>query len=335
MFLTICLCLSVFFNLKAQNITNAEYFIDTDKGIGKNVPVTIPESEQDIDIAADFTADLSGLSTGIHFLYVRAQDETRHWSVCATKPFMVASDEVVLNIVAAEYFIDSDPGIGNGKPININAASSYQLLAFSLDLSGCNLGLHTLYTRVKSSDGVWSIHNSRLFFLTDDVELEKVVSLEYYFSGGSGNTPLYVFDEFTPAAAVEFSESDFLAHTSALEYNGQYTLHVRSLSSNGKYSEYSTVQFTFLNINTGTDELNNANILLYPNPASEFLYFKGLPEGKRLDFYVYNQLGGLVLNGELYGNRINVGELFPGNYYVVIKSEDRIFSTDVIINNHR
>lgn len=330
-FLTICLCLSVFFNMKAQNITNAEYFIDTDKGIGKNVPVVIPAGDRGIDIAAGFTADLSGLSKGIHFLYVRAQDENHLWSVCATKPFQVISGEEISDIVAAEYFIDIDPGIGQGIPINVNTAAVNQSLAFSLDLSGCSLGLHTLYTRVKSSANIWSIHNSQLFFITDAADIVNVTSLEYYFSGANGNTSVYVFDEFTPARVVEFKESDFLANTSALEYNGQYTLHVRALSSNGKYSDYSTVQFTFRDISTGNDEESIENMGVYPNPVTDIIHLKGLPQDQILNYCLYDMRGSLILSGELSGSTINTEGIQSGNYYLIIRQKSTIYGSKIII----
>lgn len=330
-FLTTFGCLLTLFGLKAQNITNAEYFIDADKGIGKNTPVQIPAGDQGPDISTGFTADLSALSPGMHFLYVRTRDEQHIWSLCATKPFQVISGEEIPDIISAEYFIDIDPGIGQGIPITVNTAAVNQSLAFSLDLSGCSLGLHTLYTRVKNSANIWSIHNSRLFFITDAVDIVKVTSLEYYFSGTNGNTPVYMFDEFTPAQVVDFKESDFLANTSALEYNGQYTLHVRALSSNGKYSDYSSVQFTFQNLSTGNEDISNSEIRVYPNPATEYINLMGLPDDQRITYILYDQQGRLVKTGELEGDRITTDGVPTGSYYLVVKENSVIFGGTIII----
>ena len=55
----------------AQNITQVEYYIDTDPGFGNGTSVSI-SAGTDIDLS--FTADLSSVSYGFPVLYVRAKD---------------------------------------------------------------------------------------------------------------------------------------------------------------------------------------------------------------------------------------------------------------------
>ncbi|MDZ7581890.1 MAG: hypothetical protein U5R30_15225 [Deltaproteobacteria bacterium] len=65
------------------------------------------------------------------------------------------------DIVDAEYFIDTDPGEGNGEqipPADGAFNSSEESVDFSgIDLAGLKIGNHTLYLRFKSADesGVW------------------------------------------------------------------------------------------------------------------------------------------------------------------------------------
>ena len=102
----------------SQNITKAEYFIDTDPGIGNGTTVTIP-TPGDI---VNFTASVStaSLSTGFHFVAIRVRDAIGQWSLFETRGFYISSSTSdAANITAAEYFFDSDPGVGNGTAISV------------------------------------------------------------------------------------------------------------------------------------------------------------------------------------------------------------------------
>ncbi|MBR6292117.1 MAG: C10 family peptidase [Bacteroidales bacterium] len=63
---------------------------------------------------------------------------------------------------------------------------------------------------------------------------------------------------------------------------------------------------------------------VYPNPASEVLYLKGL-SGEVADYAVYNALGQKVASGSTHGN-ITVAELGRGLYLLQIKG-DKYFET--------
>ena len=61
------------FNAIGQNITNVEYFFDTDPGfgLGGNISVTPAPNLNNLQ----FTIPLSSISAGFHSFYVRAKDE--------------------------------------------------------------------------------------------------------------------------------------------------------------------------------------------------------------------------------------------------------------------
>ena len=67
------------------NITRAEYYLDTDPGYGQATAVPITPGAS---INQTFTADLSGVSNGIHTLYVRVMDVSKAWSIVSVKPFV-------------------------------------------------------------------------------------------------------------------------------------------------------------------------------------------------------------------------------------------------------
>ncbi|RYY49658.1 MAG: T9SS type A sorting domain-containing protein [Chitinophagaceae bacterium] len=162
----------------AQNITAAEYFINTDPGAGNGNPITLTPNTDISDLAVSVnTSSLSPATT--NELFIRTKNNEGHWSLRAIKSFMVnitgdpayaAAPAAVQNIVAAEYFIDTDPGSGNGTPISLSAATNISSLTFAANTTGLSNGLHRLFLRTKSIDGHWSIRNSAAFY-TDLISL--------------------------------------------------------------------------------------------------------------------------------------------------------------------
>ena len=72
----LCSCLSTVF---AQDILRAEYFIDTDPGVGQGTEIPSFTASQAIDI--DFNVNTTGLSIGKHNLFVRVLDTDNKWSI--------------------------------------------------------------------------------------------------------------------------------------------------------------------------------------------------------------------------------------------------------------
>lgn len=145
-------------------ITQAEYFINTDPGFGlaTNIPIT---NATTIDVEG-LAIPTTNLEEGIHYLYVRFKDNQNRWSVPVRKPFYVATNfNNPAPIVAAEYFIDEDPGFENATDIPITAGT---LVDTTVDLSYQNLseGTHFLYVRVKNEEGKWSLAAKREFAVT-------------------------------------------------------------------------------------------------------------------------------------------------------------------------
>ena len=64
------------------------------------------------------------------------------------------------NIIAAEYFIDSDPGEGNGvslPSIDVFDSPEETVELTGIDISSLTIGKHTVYVRFKSAEGVWGL----------------------------------------------------------------------------------------------------------------------------------------------------------------------------------
>lgn len=136
-------------------ITNVEYFFDKDPGVGKATRLAVNNSSSIIDSTISF--NVSSLSNGLHTLFVRSEDENQNWSLGYNSSFIKQiGNDSMLTITKLEYFIDVDPGFGNGIPIPITAAADINDTAnFIIPDNGADA--RTLYVRAQDSRGSWSL----------------------------------------------------------------------------------------------------------------------------------------------------------------------------------
>jgi gliding motility-associated-like protein len=169
------------------NISKAEYYVDTDPGQGNGTPITVPTGA---NINFVFSVPTTNLAAGFHFLAIRVRDLAGQWSVLEGRGFFITTSTTdVPNIVAAEYFYDTDPGNGAGVPIPVSSGST---ISFTLPLpvGGLTPGFHFLGVRVKAAGGKWGIFEGRGFYVSGSVtNAPAVAGAEYFFDTdpGSGN----------------------------------------------------------------------------------------------------------------------------------------------------
>ena len=169
----------------AQDTTavQLEYFFDTDQGVGKNTLANVTPAT---DGTFGFTANIAGLSVGYHKLYIRTKDSNDKWSFTARRNVEVFASDMKTTIVSGEYFIDADPGFGNGLPIAITSPdSAISLQNFTAATSGLSVGYHKLYGRLKDNLGRWSQTFRR------NIEVYKndtnyITKVEYFFKTDNG-----------------------------------------------------------------------------------------------------------------------------------------------------
>lgn len=105
---------------------------------------------------------------------------------------------------AAEYFIDKDPGPGNGLPINFSVVNDSIIIEENIIFENLNPGFHTLGIRVFNA-GNWSLFEARNFYV-DDPTL-PIISGEFFFDtdpGAGKATPFFpeVFDDTAKATLI-------------------------------------------------------------------------------------------------------------------------------------
>lgn len=229
------------FYTHAQIIVRAEYFIDTDLGIGQNTGIPITAGET-VDI--EFDLPLTGIATGYHTLHVRVQDDNGKWSIYGHSAFLKLMDALPESKVsAAEYFFDTDPGFGSATAIPVSTAGQEVVFIFDADISGLADGIHVLHTRMRDSNGFWSVTNISLVQVIPHPDDFKIARFDYHFEGEGGFTSSTFSQVVDPAAFV--LEVDYDAVAAELTYDTNYTLVVEAVNATGKRGLRETVPFTF------------------------------------------------------------------------------------------
>ncbi len=145
----------------SSDIVEAEYFFNQDPGVGNGTAIDLMDAET-IDEA--LSVSTSGLPTGTHRLFVRVKNSNDEYSLYEHKIFRVApvSDINTASITAAEYYIDVDPGVGNGTTISVTGDSIDEVLSIPTTV-GLAQGDHYLHIRVRNTDGTWSLYERQFF----------------------------------------------------------------------------------------------------------------------------------------------------------------------------
>ena len=190
---------------QSEVITAAECFIDTDPGEGNGIAMQAADGSFDSwveEVIADIPAD--DLIIGFHTIYVRFKRSDGKWS--APRPYMndltfsrsnlrITGDQ---KIAAAEYYIDTDPGEGNGNQLEAkklvadNGGFGYvaddfdaqqELFHLPIDTRGLAPGRHHVFIRVMDHNGDWSIARKYPFRV---YETPEIVEAEFFLDEDPG-----------------------------------------------------------------------------------------------------------------------------------------------------
>lgn len=231
-------------------IRGAEYFINTDPGPGNGTMIAAPvdgifdEKIEDIDL--DIT--LNGLSAGKHTVFTRFQKSNGSWGAKRGFTFSVADgEEESLTITGAEFFVNEDPGEGNGtalvSPVDGAFDEAVEELAASFDVTSYGVGRHFAYFRVRGSNGKWGPARGVPFLVENIVFINQA---EYFFDSDPGQgkgTPITVSKDGNFDSALEEIELDIDLSESGLAV-GEHTLYVRFKNTKGEWSAPSSRKIT-------------------------------------------------------------------------------------------
>ena len=136
------------------NVIEVEYSIDIDPGIGSGTSLGAFAST-----SIDFNSIIptSALSTGFHTFYTRSLDSDGTWGNLESRVFYISESDLTTtaNIVELRYYIDTDPGFGNGTTIPITTSINIDVSTV-ISTASLSAGYHTIYIRALDDDGIWS-----------------------------------------------------------------------------------------------------------------------------------------------------------------------------------
>ncbi|MBN2745469.1 MAG: hypothetical protein JXR34_02000, partial [Bacteroidales bacterium] len=183
----VILCMFFVSQVSAQQINYAEYFFDTDPGRGNGTALPVSSTNT---IDASFTIPTSALSPGMHNLYIRTRSTDGLWSLNANRIVFInpIHSTFLSKIVEGEYFIDIDPGFGNGNSLTLTAGDTVSITQTAAT-SSLSSGIHNLFVRFKNGYGKWSLSQQRLIYVNNNHNIGQIVAAEYFFDNdpGEGN----------------------------------------------------------------------------------------------------------------------------------------------------
>jgi hypothetical protein len=203
------------------DIEAAEYFFDQDPGVGNGTALAVTPAGS---LTENPVIDITGLTTGIHFWYVRTKQDGV-WGFYGERKLFYLWDPTSIpaptptDIEAAEYFFDQDPGVGNGTALAVTPGGSVNESPV-IDITGLTTGTHLWYVRTKQN-GTWGFYGeSKLFFIWDPADLPgaptDIEAAEYYIDNdpGVGNgTPLTITPGPSPFANALIDVSGYAPGT--------------------------------------------------------------------------------------------------------------------------
>ncbi len=249
--LMMCLCLLLSKMSFAQGFAQAEYFIDTDPGIGNGVavPMTITNADS---VLFNASIPITSLSDGFHFVSVRMKENSGNWGLFETRGFFIASTTTnVGNIVAAEYFIDTDPGIGNATAASVGTNGDTVNFLAAIPTNSLTPGFHHIAIRTKDIHGVWGLFEGRGFFISSVTgNVGNIVAAEYFIDADPG-----IGNATATSVGTNGDTVNFVANipTTSLT-DGFHHVAIRTKDVNGNWGLFESRGFF---ISSGTTNVSN------------------------------------------------------------------------------
>jgi hypothetical protein len=302
-----------------SQISTAEYFVDTDPGVGNATAIALTAGNT---INENFTIPTGGLSSGMHVLHIRVKGTNNIWSLYKRAYFYIqetSSSSSPEDIVAAEYFIDTDLGVANAAVLTITQGLNVTE-NFTIPTSGLSNGMHVLHIRVKDATNVWSLYR-RVYFYVHQVNASSastpIVTAEYFFDTdpGVGNaTALTVTQGMTITA-------NFTILVPSGMTDGDHYLHLRVQDQDGNWSLYKRALFT-VDSALAIDEFSSDMVRIYPNPTAAILHIDFV-EDTIYSFTIFAANGREITqkNNTLLNNQIDLSTYASGVYFIQLRSK--------------
>jgi hypothetical protein len=316
----------------ATPVAAAEYFFDTDPGPGNGMPLSIGASGNTVSFTS--VVPTNSLSAGFHVLAVRTRDANGAWGLFETRAFYISSTSANMGaITEAEYFLDTDPGVGSGSPLTFTTPGNTATQTFIAQVPvGMSNGQHLLAIRAKDANGIWGLFEVHEFTVSGfPLPLEwasftgrradATVVLQWQ-TENENNTAHFVIErshngrDFTAMAGVEAKgrPHNTYDYRDNSPREGLNYYRIKQVDKDGAF-KYSIIIKVYFGGREQTD------LKLFPQPANTFLNVAFSGKGPTLFVEVYDANGKTVL-AERRANSslvtIDVRHFAGGMYWIVV-----------------
>ena len=228
-------------------------------------------------------------------------------------------------IVAAEYFINNDPGLGNATAItNVPQSSN---VGFSISVTNpMTTGTHMIGYRTQDTNGVWSHTSFTTFNIVEPAGTSAIQSLEYFWDDDAGFGNNFILELSSGTTQIESMPFSFTVPDLTV---GQHSLFVRSRDAHAfSHTNYRLDVEVSEELQTQSFEMNG--IACYPNPVQETLHIK-LDSGKSR-LFIYDINGKLIIDKVVSENdNVDMRHLPVGVYSAYFwKETNKIYVTKII-----
>lgn len=225
-------------------ITQVEYFFDAD-------PLEANRIRQNLTLDANNQVIIPlniSLPQGIHTVSFRVKDGQDKWSIFHTRTFLViGSGSGNATISTIEYFMDSDPGFGNGTQVAY-ATTNNQAVLLNVNVGSLTHGVHVLFVRVKNSLNQWSLTHAKAFVVMPNLGSSSSISrVEYFIDDANPSLGNGISANFIPNPTSSDVLATFDLNISQLSL-GIHRINVRTKDNNNQWSSLVTANFEIIQI---------------------------------------------------------------------------------------